>query len=307
MADNGINGGVIADGVIAVNKPAGWTSFDVVAKLRGVLHTKKIGHGGTLDPMAEGVLPVFVGRATKACDILPDVKKGYKAGFRLGLVTDTQDITGKVLSESSKAVTSEELKAAAEKFVGRIMQVPPMYSAVKVDGKKLYQLAREGKTIEREARPITVLSLNIDDYDADKREGTMTVMCEKGTYIRTIINDIGEVLGCGGVMTSLVRTYSAGLALEDCLTIEEIQQRVDEGGAESVLKPLDRCFEVYEAVTLDEKLTRLYKNGVKLRAGQVSLDGREEAVYRVYGADGGFLGLGRLADGEFRSFKNFFV
>ena len=294
-------------GVIAVNKPAGWTSFDVVAKLRGVLHTRKIGHGGTLDPMAEGVLPVFVGRATKACDILPDIKKGYKAGFRLGLSTDTQDITGRVLSESGMAVTSEELKAAAEKFVGRIMQVPPMYSAVKVDGKKLYELAREGKTIERAARPVTVLSLTIDDYDEDTREGSMTVLCEKGTYIRTVISDIGDLLGCGGAMTSLVRTYSAGLKLEDCLNIEEIQRRVNEEGTQSVLTPLDKCFEVYSPIKLNEKLTVLYRNGVKLRTEQIGVVPDKEAVYRVYAADSSFLGLGRTVGGEFRSFKNFFV
>lgn len=292
-------------GVIAVYKPAGWTSFDVVAKLRGILHTRRIGHGGTLDPMAEGVLPVFVGKATKACDILPDVKKGYHAGFRLGITTDTQDITGTVLKEDGMAVTAEEFKEAAEKFIGKIMQVPPMYSAVKVDGKKLYELAREGKVIEREAREITVLSLVTDDYDEVTREGHMTVLCEKGTYIRTLINDIGDMLGCGGAMTSLVRTYSAGLALEDCLTIEDIQQRVDENGAESVLTRLDKCFEVYPEVRLGARITALYKNGVKLRADQV--DAHEGPVYRVYGADGGFIGLGRMADGGFRSVKNFFV
>lgn len=292
-------------GVIAVYKPAGWTSFDVVAKMRGILHTRKIGHGGTLDPMAEGVLPVFVGKATKACDILPDIKKGYRAGFRLGITTDTQDITGKVLSEDGRSVTTEELRRAAEKFIGKIMQVPPMYSAVKVDGKKLYELAREGKVIEREAREINVLSLVIDDYDEESREGHMTVLCEKGTYIRTLINDIGEMLGCGGAMTSLVRTYSAGLAAEECLTIEDIQKKVGESGAESVLTKLDKCFEVYPEVKLGERVTGLYKNGVKLRAEQAKAE--EGRIYRVYGADGGFIGLGRMADGEFRSVKNFFV
>lgn len=292
-------------GVIAVYKPAGWTSFDVVAKMRGILHTRKIGHGGTLDPMAEGVLPVFVGKATKACDILPDVRKGYHAGFRLGITTDTQDITGKILSEDGRSVTVEELKAAAEKFIGKIMQVPPMYSAVKVDGKKLYELAREGKVIEREAREITVLSLVIDDYDEVSREGHMTVLCEKGTYIRTLINDIGEMLGCGGAMTSLVRSYSAGLALEECLSIEDIQRIVGESGAESVLTRLDKCFEVYPALKLDERVTGLYKNGVKLRAEQAGAE--DGSVYRVYGADGAFIGLGRMTDGGFRSVKNFFV
>lgn len=293
-------------GVIAVYKPKGWTSFDVVAKLRSVLHTRRIGHGGTLDPMAEGVLPVFVGKATKACDILPDVQKGYVAGFKLGLTTDTQDITGKVLARSDRDVAKEELEKTASRFVGRIMQVPPMYSAVKIEGKKLYELAREGKTIEREPRPVTVKLLQISEYDKYSREGHMTVLCEKGTYVRTLINDIGDALGCGGVMTSLIRNYSAGLKLTDCMHIEEIQRRVTEDGAESVLTELDKCFEVYQPLFFDENTTRLYKNGVKLRPEQVAAESDDEDIYRVYGSGSEFLGLGKMIGGEFRSVKNFF-
>lgn len=294
------------NGVIAVNKPKDWTSFDVVAKLRSILHTRRIGHGGTLDPMAEGVLPVFVGKATKACDILPDIQKGYVAGFKLGLTTDTQDITGTVLESSGKAVSAEELNEAAERFVGRIMQVPPMYSAVKIGGKKLYELAREGKTVEREARPVHIKILQISEYDEYSREGHMTVLCEKGTYVRTLIHDIGAELGCGGVMTSLVRNYSAGIKLGDCLSIEEIQRMVAEKGPESVLTSLDRCFKVYQPIFFDETTTRLYKNGVKLRPEQVLADAEDEDIYRVYGFDGEFLGLGKMMGREFRSVKNFF-
>lgn len=293
-------------GVIAVYKPRDWTSFDVVAKLRGILHTRRIGHGGTLDPMAEGVLPVFVGRATKACDILPDVQKGYVAGFKLGLTTDTQDITGSVLSRSGKDITEEELREAASRFVGRIMQIPPMYSAVKKDGKKLYELAREGKTVEREARPVNIRILQISEYDPHSREGHMTVLCEKGTYVRTLINDIGEALGCGGVMTSLIRNYSAGIKLEECMRIEEIQRRVIEEGAESVLTDLDKCFEIYPPLFLDKRVAKLYKNGVKLRPEQVGIKREDEDTRRVYGSEGEFLGLGRIVGGEFRSVKNFF-
>lgn len=294
------------NGVIAVYKPKEWTSFDVVAKLRSILHTRRIGHGGTLDPMAEGVLPVFVGKATKACDILPDIQKGYVAGFKLGLTTDTQDITGKVLRKSDKDIGREELRDAVSRFVGRIMQVPPMYSAVKVDGKKLYELAREGKTVEREARPVRIKILQISEYDEYSREGHLTVLCEKGTYVRTLINDIGDTLGCGGVMTSLIRNYSAGIKLGDCMRIEEIQRKVVMEGAQSVLTDLDKCFAVYPPLFFDETTTRLYKNGVRLRPEQVSSEAGDEMIYRVYGSGGEFLGLGKMIGKEFRSVKNFF-
>ncbi len=301
MTDNELNG------VIAVFKPRDWTSFDVVAKLRGILHTRKIGHGGTLDPMAEGVLPVFVGKATKACDIIPDRTKAYEAGFCLGMTTDTQDITGTVLKNSDIYVTKEQLKNAAKKYVGRIMQIPPMYSAVKIDGKKLYELAREGKTVERQPRPITVDSINIQRYDENMREGRLSIVCEKGTYVRTIIHDIGEELGCGGVMSSLIRTYSGGIRVEECMRIEQIQARVINEGAESVLKPVDTCFKSYPMLIFDELTTKLYKNGVKLRPEQVSAEPDDDDIYRVYGADSSFLGLGKMTGGEFCSVKNFFT
>lgn len=292
------------NGVVAVYKPQGWTSFDVVAKLRGVLHTRKIGHGGTLDPMAEGVLPVFVGKATKACDILPDKQKGYIAGFRLGLTTDTQDITGTELSRNENDVTEDELRACAQSFVGDTMQIPPMYSAVKIDGKRLYELARDGKTVERQPRPIHVDIIDVTDYDENTRMGHLTILCSKGTYVRTIISDMGEKLGTGGVMTSLVRIYSGGLTIRDCMRIEEISKKVVETGLDSVLTPLDRCFPDYPEITLDEHCTRLYKNGVRLRPDQTGT-APDDNIYRVYGTSG-FLGLGRFEDSEFRSYKNFF-
>lgn len=292
-------------GIIAVYKPRGWTSFDVVAKLRGILRIKRLGHGGTLDPMAEGVLPVFVGKATKACDIIPDRKKEYSAGFKLGISTDTQDITGKILTESPADIGLENLRAAAEDFVGDIMQIPPMYSAVKVNGKKLYELAREGKVVEREPRPIRVNSIEITEYDETTREGKIYVKCEKGTYIRTIIHDIGEKLGTGGVMTTLVRTYSGGCGISDCHTLEEIQEFADSKKIGDIIIPTDKAFAEYEEVRLSKRITGLYKNGVKLRPEQTGKapDGK---LYRVYSAENEFLGIGHFVNGEFRSRKNLF-
>ena len=291
-------------GILPVNKPQGWTSFDVVAKLRGVLKIKRLGHAGTLDPMATGVLPVFVGKATKACDILPDTKKAYTAGFKLGVTTDTLDITGNVLEQKPSQVTRGQLESAKAQFVGEITQLPPMYSAVKVDGKRLYQLAREGKTVERKPRICVVHEITMTDFDENTQQGEMTISCEKGTYVRTIIHDMGEQLGTGGVMTSLVRVYSGGLTIDDCMRIEEISSKVIEDGLDSVLTPLDRCFPDYPKVTLDEHCTKLYKNGVRLRSDQVSRQ-PDDRIYRVYGVSG-FLGLGNFKGEEFCCFKNFF-
>lgn len=294
------------NGVIPVYKPINWTSFDVVAKLRGILHTRKIGHGGTLDPMAEGVLPVFVGKATKACDILPDKVKMYSAGFRFGLTTDTQDITGEVIKRSSLLPKSDEFARAVTHFTGPIKQVPPMYSAVKVGGKKLYELAREGKTVEREPRERIVYGIRVVHYDPQLGQGLMRIMCERGTYVRTLIHDMGVELGCGAVMTSLVRMYSAGIDIKDCMRIEEIAMRVINQGVHSVVMPVDGCFKEYDEVRLDERLTELYKNGVKLRPDQAGVEPNDEEERRVYGADGAFLGIAKIIDGEFRSIKNFF-
>ena len=190
------------NGIICVNKPAGFTSFDVVAKLRGILREKRLGHGGTLDPMATGVLPVFVGTATKACDIMPDNTKSYRAGFRFGETTDTQDVTGEVLTRSDIEVSEETLKAVIPEFIGDVIQIPPMYSAVQVNGQRLYDLARKGVEVEREARQIQVFALELISYDPDMRERILDISCGKGTYIRTRISDIGARLGCGGPQLS---------------------------------------------------------------------------------------------------------
>ncbi|MBO4877260.1 MAG: tRNA pseudouridine(55) synthase TruB [Ruminococcus sp.] len=293
-------------GVLCVNKPQDFTSFDVVAKLRGILRMKRLGHGGTLDPMATGVLPVFVGTATKACDIMPDTTKSYRAGFRLGLTTDTQDITGEVRTTSDKPVSREDILAHLPEFTGTVMQLPPMYSAVQVNGQRLYDLARKGIEVEREAREIEVFSLSLTEYDEESREGVLEIACGKGTYIRTIINDLGETLGCGGIMTSLVRTSSGGFTLDDCFTFEQIQQAHDEDRLEELILPISRVFEKLPAVRLGEAQTRMYRSGVKLDTSRVRDIKEGVAEYAVYGFDGGFIGTARadFENGELRVWKN---
>lgn len=292
-------------GILPVNKPKGWTSFDVVAKLRGVMKIKRLGHAGTLDPMATGVLPVFVGKATKACDILPDTKKIYTAGFRLGVSTDTLDITGRVIRENADKVTADQLERIRQRFVGEITQLPPMYSAVKVDGKRLYQLAREGKTVQRTPRKCIVHSIEIISYDEETREGKMTISCEKGTYVRTIIDDMGSALGTGAVMTSLVRTYSAGFDIAQCLTMEQIEQICKQGRISDVIMSVEKAFEMYGAIRLDRRLTELYKNGVKLYRSQLKEE-QQGDIFRVFGSDGSFLGLGTFKNEMLCSVKNFY-
>lgn len=294
------------NGILCINKPQGFTSFDVVAKLRGILKTKKIGHAGTLDPMATGVLPVFVGNATKACDIMPDSRKAYRASFRLGLTSDTQDSTGTVLSTAEVHCSAEDIEKLLPEFTGDIMQIPPMYSAVSVNGKRLYELARQGIEIEREPRPVTILALSLEEFSEETGEGVFMVECSKGTYIRTVIHDIGSRLGCGGVMTDLVRTVSNGFALSDTVTLDAVQQLADEGRAESLLMPVERVFEKLPDIYLDANCTKLYRNGVKLYTDRIGIRNKDETVrYRVFSDENTFMGLAFVKDGCLRVFKNF--
>ena len=294
-------------GIICVNKPQGFTSFDVIAKMRGILKMKRLGHAGTLDPMATGVLPVFAGRATKACDILPDHDKTYEAGFRLGITTDTQDVTGTVTKERPAGVTTEQLEQVLGSFRGEIMQVPPMYSAVSVGGKRLYELARQGKEIEREARAVTIYRLDMLSFNEKEQDGVLTVSCSKGTYIRTLINDIGETLGCGGIMTSLVRTAACGFTLSDCVTLEQLQETANSGGDfTGFVRPIENVFEEFPTVRLSPAQERMYRNGVKLSLDKIKISG-DGATVKVYGS-GGFIGTA-LPDHEndiLRVHKNFF-
>ncbi len=282
---------MLLNGIICVNKPEGFTSFDVIAKLRGILGMKKLGHSGTLDPMAVGVLPVFAGGAAKAISIIPESSKSYIAGFKLGIETDTQDITGTVISQCAAQVSKEELEGAADEMTGEIRQIPPMFSAVSVGGKRLYELARQGIEVERKARPVTVHRLELLSLDDRTGEGKLDITCSKGTYVRTIIHDIGKLLGCGGVMTSLVRTSSNGFDLDDCFTLEQLEQLKAENRLEEAVLPVEKLFEHLPAIVLDERKTALYKNGVKFRFDQIDgLDGSER--YRVYGSCG-FIGTAK--------------
>lgn len=288
-------------GIIALNKPRDFTSFDAVAKLRGILKTKRIGHGGTLDPMAVGVLPIFVGKAAKCCDILPDKAKSYTAGFKLGFVSDTLDSTGNVLKKSDKKISRAELEEAAKRFIGETEQLPPMYSAVKIGGKKLYELAREGKSVERTPRRVNISRIEITEFSEETACGVMEIDCLQGTYVRSLIDDIGTALGVGGIMTSLIRTRSGGFTLADCVTFEQIERAEDKS---TLLLKTDSVFKCYESVTLDERTTLLYKNGVKLRPQQAGFKAAREGTFRVYAYGGEFLGLGGFFGGEFKVVKN---
>jgi len=285
------------NGIICIDKPAGFTSFDVIAKLRGILKMRRLGHAGTLDPMATGVLPVFVGYATKACGILPDEEKTYLAEFQLGIVSDTQDCTGIILERHNfSGVTIEAVLNALPQ--GNIMQTPPMYSAVSVNGKRLYELAREGKEIERQARPATVSLQNYFDWNSETGTGKLEIQCSKGTYIRTLLHDMGQTLGCGAVMTGLRRSQASGFSLKDCHTLEEIQKFADENKISEILIPIEQAFQTLPKISLNELQTTHYRHGVKLGLSQLKSQLNEnQRRYAVYGTPDGFLGTA-LADTE---------
>ena len=280
-------------GIINVYKEKGYTSHDVVAKLRGIVGQKKIGHTGTLDPDATGVLPVCLGKATKLCDLLTDKDKTYEAVMLLGRTTDTQDITGEILEEKSiQNLTENTVRETIMKFVGDYEQIPPMYSALKVNGKKLYELAREGKTIERKARPVKILEIRILEMDLPRVR--MEVSCSKGTYIRTLCNDIGEKLGCGGCMESLIRTRVSGFQIADAKTLDEIQKIRQEGRLDEILIPIDEMFPVYPKIIIKEKWKAFAKNGnplePKMLTDRKTVAGDNEQV-RLYDEDGKFIAI----------------
>ena len=285
------------NGILIIDKPAGWTSMDVCAKLRGIFHEKRVGHGGTLDPMATGVLPVFVGRATRAVEFAENSDKEYVAGLRLGLVTNTQDATGETLEEREALVTGEALEAALARFRGEIAQVPPMYSAVKINGKKLYELARKGKEVERKPRSVTIHALELLGRPEAGEDFQLRVRCSKGTYVRTLCHDIGQALGCGACMSSLRRTVAAGYTLADAVTLEQVQER-----GEALLRPLDSLFARPPALTV-----RSPGQEKRVRCGNpVTLPGTADGTYRLYGQAGDFLCLSQARGGELTALKNFF-
>ncbi len=294
------------NGIIVVDKPKGFTSFDVVAKLRGILREKRIGHGGTLDPMATGVLPVFVGEATKAVDLLPSNKKSYLARVKIGLKTDTGDITGNIVKRSDKRFELKQLEDYVPRFIGKQEQIPPMYSAVKIDGKKLYELAREGKTVERKPRPIEIFSLSVFDYSEENAEISLSVDCSKGTYIRTLAEDIFESAGYLGTLVALRRSFSAGFSLDGAHTLDEIQAAAQNGTAEELLLPVETAFLEYRERVLDENLSRLFLNGFRFETTRI-IDVAPSETVRIKNTKGDFLGLGRDEDGRFVKLKQFFA
>lgn len=280
------------NGVICINKPQDFTSFDVVAIMRRAAGTRKIGHGGTLDPMATGVLPIYIGRAAKTADLNPVSDKKYRATFRLGVTTDTEDVWGKVLTEDEKPVTLAEITDAVKAMQGDIMQTPPMYSAVKINGKRLYDLARQGIEVERAARPVTVYSIELSDYDRQNRTGTLDIHCSKGTYIRTIISDIGKKLGTGAIMTSLCRTMAAGFTLSDCHDIEKLRNMPPEDTAKLVL-PTERVFSCYDEVSLDDAQKKLFMNGMILDCGRMGISYPADTRLRLKHGDT-FIGVAKV-------------
>lgn len=279
------------NGIINIKKEKGYTSFDVVAKMRGILKMKKIGHTGTLDPDATGVLPVCIGKATRVCDLLTDKDKVYETRMLLGRVTDTQDITGQVLQENPVTVSVEQVKSCILSFVGNYEQIPPMYSALKVNGQKLCELARKGIEVERKARPVTIYDIEI--LDVDIPYVSMRVHCSKGTYIRTLCDDIGQKLGCGACMAELVRTRVADFMLEDAVTLAQLEQAVAKNCLEEYVKPVDYVFAQCKAIVVREEFRKLLYNGNKLPVSCGCYEGEAEDGdrLRVYDAEKKFVGI----------------
>lgn len=292
-------------GIIVINKLENFTSFDVVAVLRGILKEKKIGHTGTLDPMATGVLPMLIGKATKACDLLPQTEKSYEAKFKLGIKTDTGDIWGKVEEEEEMEVSKEILTETLQNFRGNVYQIPPMYSAVSVGGKRLYELARKGIEIEREKREIFIEELELLDFDG--KEGTLKIKCSKGTYIRTLIEDIAHSVGAIATMTALVRTQACGFDLENAITIEELRKLKDKGEIATVLHEVGSLFSPYPVASVSEAQQKRFLNGGELSLQRLKLPKialNEGDMFSVYGNE--FLGLGKI-DGENLKFVKHFM
>ncbi len=294
------------NGILIVNKPMDFTSFDAVAVTRKMSGQRKIGHCGTLDPNATGVLPILLGAATKAQDILPNHDKEYVAELKFGLETDTLDIWGKVLREEKSAVTKEQFEAVLANFRGEIMQVPPMYSALKQNGQRLYDLARQGIEVKREARPVTIYSLTVEAFSEEKQSAKIRVSCSKGTYIRSLIDDIGKALGTIAVMTSLQRTAACGFTLEQSLTIDELKS-LSPDEIKARLLPIERLFDSYREVTVSEAQSTRFKNGGALGVERLRFlpkDTTDGEIFRVKFEDK-FLGLGIIKETELKIYKLF--
>ena len=282
------------NGIVIIDKPQGWTSQDVTARLRRVFNTRRIGHGGTLDPMATGVLPVFVGRATRGVEFFEHAEKTYETVLRLGITTDTEDITGTVLTRQEVSVTEDQLETVLQQFRGEILQVPPMYSALKVNGQKLCDLARKGKEVERKPRPITIHELTLLGVEAEGIR--LRVRCSKGTYIRTLCKDIGQALGCGGCMAQLRRVSAGEYTIEESVPLQTL---LETEAPETYLRQVDTMFRNHPSVTLTEKQTLRCRNGNSFSVKW------ENGTYRAYAPNGEFLMLAKVEDGVMSTIKSF--
>ena len=287
------------NGILLIDKAEGWTSSDVVIKLKGVLRERRVGHSGTLDPMATGLLAVFIGRATRAVEFAEAHDKRYTAGLRLGVTTDTQDVTGSVLRSCQANVAEDELKAVLTRFTGELEQIPPMYSAIKINGQKLYDIARRGGEVERRPRHVTVSDISVVGRSGN--DFVLDISCSKGTYIRTLCNDIGDALGCGGCMSSLRRTAAGDFSVSQAYTIDEVVAAAAAGEAGKLLLPTDSMFAALPRCTADAQDERRIKNGNEIKTPALA-----DGDYRVYSDSGEFLMLGRAENGRMRTIKSFF-
>lgn len=292
-------------GIILLNKEKNMTSFSACNRARRILGVKKAGHTGTLDPMATGVLPVALSSATRFIELLPTHNKAYRATAKLGITTDTLDITGTVLSNSPVSVSKEELEKVCESFRGEIFQTPPMFSAINKDGHRLYELARKGIEVEREKRKVTIYSLEITDFDGESF--SISVECSAGTYIRSLCDDIGKALGCGAVLTELERTAANGFDIKDCHSLDEISEAVNNSNADKLIIPIENCFECYKKITVSPAQSKRFSNGGELAADRLKVK-LTDGIYRVFSPENKFLGLGETEkDGDALKVKKVFV
>ena len=289
----------MASGIVIIDKPSGWTSMDICAKIRGILKEKRVGHGGTLDPMATGVLPVFVGQATRAVEFAENGEKEYIAGLRLGLVTNTQDTSGETLETHPVTVDRAALEAVLPRFTGPIAQIPPMYSAIKINGQKLYELARKGKEVARTPRRITILELEL--LGGEDSDYTIRVRCSKGTYVRTLCHDIGQALGCGACMSSLRRTKAGMFTLGQAITIEQLLEFTKENDPQALLMPVDALFAEYPPLIVELGQAEKLRNGAQIKDWHFA-----PGTYRVYSITGEFLLLGKVENTVLTTIKSFF-
>lgn len=299
------------NGIIVIDKPKGYTSFDVVSIMRGLLKQKKIGHAGTLDPMATGVLPILIGSAAKSQSIMPFEDKEYLAEFKLGITTDTLDITGDIISEKEVKCTKKDILNALSSFKGEIYQIPPMYSAVKVNGRRLYELARNGLEIKRSERKVTIHDITLKDYNENTKIGIIKVSCSKGTYIRTLCDDLGRKLNCGAVLTELRRTKACGFTLDDAITIEKAKELSSRSALHSRVFCSDRLFMNYSSVILTKIQENKFKNGAFISIDMIDIDKNiaDNTILRVYNISKDFLGLAKYCkdDKMLKVYKMFCV